>query len=66
MGTANFDYSDETVIVTGGSAGIGRAIALGFGRAGATVAARPATVAARPAAASTPFARGHQRASPDT
>ena len=37
MGTANFDYSDETVIVTGGSAGIGRAIALGFGRAGATV-----------------------------
>ncbi|WP_160134565.1 SDR family NAD(P)-dependent oxidoreductase [Halococcus salsus] len=37
MGTANFDFSDETVIVTGGSAGIGRAIALGFGEAGATV-----------------------------
>jgi NAD(P)-dependent dehydrogenase (short-subunit alcohol dehydrogenase family) len=37
MGTANFDFTDETVIVTGGSAGIGRAIALGFGRAGATV-----------------------------
>lgn len=37
MGTATFDFSDETVIVTGGSAGIGRAIALGFGEAGATV-----------------------------
>lgn len=37
MGTANFDFSDETVIVTGGSAGIGRAIALEFGEAGATV-----------------------------
>ncbi|EMA46147.1 SDR family NAD(P)-dependent oxidoreductase [Halococcus saccharolyticus] len=37
MGTASFDFSDETVIVTGGSAGIGRAIALGFGEAGATV-----------------------------
>jgi NAD(P)-dependent dehydrogenase (short-subunit alcohol dehydrogenase family) len=37
MGTANFDFTDETVIVTGGSAGIGRAIALGFGEAGATV-----------------------------
>lgn len=37
MGTANFEFTDETVIVTGGSAGIGRAIALGFGEAGATV-----------------------------
>ncbi|WP_049900959.1 SDR family NAD(P)-dependent oxidoreductase [Halococcus agarilyticus] len=37
MGIASFDFSDETVIVTGGSAGIGRAIALGFGEAGATV-----------------------------
>jgi NAD(P)-dependent dehydrogenase (short-subunit alcohol dehydrogenase family) len=37
MGTADFDFGDETVIVTGGSAGIGRAIALGFGAAGATV-----------------------------
>ena len=37
MGIANFDFSDETAIVTGGSAGIGRAIALGFGEAGATV-----------------------------
>ncbi|MFC5971665.1 SDR family NAD(P)-dependent oxidoreductase [Halomarina salina] len=37
MGTATFDFDDETVIVTGGSAGIGRAIALTFGEAGATV-----------------------------
>lgn len=37
MGTVRFDFSDETVIVTGGSAGIGRAIALAFGDAGATV-----------------------------
>ena len=37
MGTASFDFSDEVAIVTGGSAGIGRAIALGFGEAGATV-----------------------------
>lgn len=37
MGTATFDFTDETVIVTGASAGIGRAIALGFGEAGATV-----------------------------
>ena len=37
MGTASFDFTDETVIVTGASAGIGRAIALGFGEAGATV-----------------------------
>ena len=37
MGTASYDFGDETVIVTGGSAGIGRAIALRFGEAGATV-----------------------------
>lgn len=37
MGTATFDFTDETVIVTGASAGIGRAIALGFAEAGATV-----------------------------
>jgi NAD(P)-dependent dehydrogenase (short-subunit alcohol dehydrogenase family) len=37
MGIATFDFTDETVIVTGASAGIGRAIALGFGEAGATV-----------------------------
>jgi NAD(P)-dependent dehydrogenase (short-subunit alcohol dehydrogenase family) len=37
MGTANFDFDEEVVIVTGGSSGIGRATALEFGRAGATV-----------------------------
>ena len=37
MGTANFDFSDEVAIVTGGSSGIGRATAVEFGEAGATV-----------------------------
>ncbi|ESP89983.1 SDR family NAD(P)-dependent oxidoreductase [Candidatus Halobonum tyrrellensis] len=37
MGSTSFDFDGETVIVTGGSAGIGRAIALRFGEAGATV-----------------------------
>ncbi|MFC6724938.1 SDR family NAD(P)-dependent oxidoreductase, partial [Halobium palmae] len=37
MGTTRFDFSDDTVIVTGASSGIGRAIATRFGRAGATV-----------------------------
>jgi NAD(P)-dependent dehydrogenase (short-subunit alcohol dehydrogenase family) len=37
MGHATYDFSDETAIVTGGSSGIGRAIALGLGAAGATV-----------------------------
>ncbi|RLM90015.1 SDR family NAD(P)-dependent oxidoreductase [Haloarcula sp. Atlit-7R] len=37
MGHTSFDFEGETVIVTGGSSGIGRAIALAFGDAGATV-----------------------------
>ncbi|NHX41892.1 MULTISPECIES: SDR family NAD(P)-dependent oxidoreductase [Haloarcula] len=37
MGRTSFEYDEETVIVTGGSSGIGRAIALAFGDAGATV-----------------------------
>ncbi|MBX0325085.1 glucose 1-dehydrogenase [Halomicroarcula sp. F13] len=37
MGRTSFDFEGETVIVTGGSSGIGRAIALAFGDAGATV-----------------------------
>ena len=37
MGTVTYDFSGETVVVTGGSSGIGRAIALAFGDAGATV-----------------------------
>jgi NAD(P)-dependent dehydrogenase (short-subunit alcohol dehydrogenase family) len=37
MGTLNPDFEGETVIVTGGASGIGRAVALAFGRAGATV-----------------------------
>lgn len=37
MGNLNADFADETVIVTGASAGIGRAVALAFGDAGATV-----------------------------
>ena len=37
MGSITGDFEDETVIVTGGSSGIGRAVALAFGEAGATV-----------------------------
>ncbi|PSQ25068.1 short-chain dehydrogenase [Halobacteriales archaeon QS_8_65_32] len=37
MGRVTYDFDDETVVVTGGSAGIGRAVARRFGAAGAHV-----------------------------
>ncbi len=37
MGTTSYDFDGETAVVTGGSSGIGRAIARRFGAAGATV-----------------------------
>lgn len=37
MGDVSYDFTDETVVVTGASSGIGRAIARRFGAAGATV-----------------------------
>lgn len=37
MGGIAYDFTDETAIVTGGSSGIGRAIAVALGKAGATV-----------------------------
>jgi glucose 1-dehydrogenase len=37
MGSTTYDFTDETVIVTGGSSGIGRATAVAFAEAGATV-----------------------------
>lgn len=37
MGDVHYDFAGETAIVTGGSSGIGRAIALSFGNADATV-----------------------------
>jgi NAD(P)-dependent dehydrogenase (short-subunit alcohol dehydrogenase family) len=37
MGEMTYDFSEETVIVTGGTSGIGREVARRFGEAGATV-----------------------------
>ncbi|MFC6964784.1 SDR family NAD(P)-dependent oxidoreductase [Halocatena marina] len=37
MGSSSFDFSDETVLITGASSGIGRAVALAFADADATV-----------------------------
>jgi len=36
-GSASFDFADATVAVAGGASGVGRAAALAFARAGATV-----------------------------
>lgn len=36
--SAKFDFTGKTVLVTGGASGIGRASALAFGQAGASVA----------------------------
>jgi NAD(P)-dependent dehydrogenase (short-subunit alcohol dehydrogenase family) len=38
MGTVSYDFDGEVVLVTGGARGLGRDIALGFARAGASVA----------------------------
>lgn len=38
MGTASYDFTGETVLVTGAARGMGRDMALGFARAGAKVA----------------------------
>ena len=37
MGSSTFQFAEETVVITGASSGIGRAIACRFGEAGATV-----------------------------
>lgn len=37
MGGVSYDFCGETVVVTGGSFGIGRTVALRFGEAGAAV-----------------------------
>lgn len=37
MGRVSYDFSDDTVVITGATSGIGRAIAERFGEAGATV-----------------------------
>jgi NAD(P)-dependent dehydrogenase (short-subunit alcohol dehydrogenase family) len=54
MGSVAFDFTGETVLVTGGSRGLGRDIALAFARAGANVAI--ADLGGRPAGEAVPYA----------
>jgi NAD(P)-dependent dehydrogenase (short-subunit alcohol dehydrogenase family) len=54
MGSTRFDFEDETAVVTGGSSGIGRAIARRFGEAGATVVVADVRETPKDANAETP------------
>lgn len=56
MGSVAFDFSGETVLVTGGARGLGREIALAFARAGANVAV--ADLAGAAPRGSVPYATG--------
>lgn len=54
MGRTEFDFTEETVVVTGGSSGIGRAVATRFGEAGATVVVADVREAPKDENATTP------------
>lgn len=54
MGRASYDFADETAVVTGGASGIGRAVALAFADAGATVVVADVDPAAKDADADRP------------
>jgi glucose 1-dehydrogenase len=54
MGSVSYDFEGETVVVTGGSSGIGRAAALRFGAAGGTVVVADICEAPRDADADVP------------
>lgn len=57
MRTASYDFTDETVIVTGGSSGIGRSVSLRFGSAGADVIVADVRETPKAAEAETPTHR---------